>query len=171
MIALAFAPFLSATEKPAEVAPVADRAIAAPAPKIPGGFERIADQALQAMKLRADELKIKGVAVVAYSPGDSIVSWSSKMVVVGHLATEPTKPDDHGLNLLGIAYAKAAEMADTLKDSGSKVRPPKTGEYGWPGGVIIRGKTGILIAAFSGGPSEDDVKVSKAGLDILASAL
>jgi hypothetical protein len=62
-------------------------------------------------------------------------------------------------------------MADTLKDSGSKVRPPKTGEYGFQGGKVARGKTGILIASFSGGPSEDDVKVSQAGLDILASKL
>jgi len=38
---------------------------------------------------------------------------------------------------------QAAEMADTLKDSGSHVRPPKTGEYGWQGGVVTRGKTGF----------------------------
>ena len=171
MIALTFAPLLSATEKPADVVAGAEQSAVAPAKQIAGGFEAIADQALQAMKLRAEELKIKGVAVVAYSPGDSIQSWSSKMIVVGHLASEPSKPDDHGANLLGIAYTKAAEMADTLKDSGSKVRPPKTGEYGWPGGVILRGKTGVLIASFSGGPSEDDVKVAKVGLAILAGAL
>ena len=171
MLALAFTPPLTANEKPADVAAGADRSMVAQGPKIAGSFEVIADRALQAMKLRAEELKIKGVAVVAYSPGDSIQSWSSKMIVVGHLASEPSKPDDHGANLLGIAYTKAAEMADTLKDSGSKVRPPKTGEYGWPGGVILRGKTGVLIASFSGGPSEDDVKVAKVGLAILAGAL
>jgi len=26
-----------------------------------------------------------------------------------------------------------------------------TGEFGWSGGVIVRGKTGYWIAAFSGG--------------------
>ena len=171
ILALAFAPPLPAKEKTADVAASADQLKVAQDQKIAGGFEIVADQALQAMKQRAEELKIKGVAVVAYCPGDSVQSWSSKMIVVGHLSSEPTKPDDHGANLLGIAYTKAAEMADTLKDSGSKVRPPKTGEYGWPGGVIVRGKTGVLIAAFSGGPSEDDVKVARVGLAILAGTL
>jgi uncharacterized protein GlcG (DUF336 family) len=76
-----------------------------------------------------------------------------------------------GSNLLGIAYAKASEMADTLKDSGSQVRPPMTGEFGWTGGVILSGKSGHLIAAFSGGKSEDDVKVSHAGAEMLKSKL
>jgi hypothetical protein len=55
-------------------------------------------------------------------------------------------------------------MADTLKDSGSQVRPPMTGEFGWQGGVIAHGEAGYLIAAFSGGKSEDDLEVSRAGL-------
>jgi len=125
------------------------------------GFDAAA--ALQAMKARAEELKVGGVAVLAYFEGDKIQAWSSKMLVVGRLKDEPTATDK-GANLLGIAYAKAAEMADTLKDSGSKVRPPMTGEFGWEGGVIVRVKTGYLIAAFSGGKSEDDVAASRAGL-------
>jgi hypothetical protein len=133
-------------------------------------FDPLADQALLAMKQRAQELNIKGVALVAYAPGDTVQSWSSKMVVVGNLRT-PTTDKDKGSNLLGIAYAKAAEMADTLKDSGSGVRSPLTGENGWQGGVTARGKTGQLIAAFSGGASADDVKVSRAGLAILAAQL
>ena len=141
------------------------------ASKAAANFNDVADQALQAMKQRAEELHIKGVAVVAFSEGDTVQAWTSKMVVVGHLSGPPSKNDPNGTNLLGIAYTKASEMADTLKDSGSHVRPPKTGEYGWQGGVVTKGKTGILIAAFSGGPSEDDVKVSKAGLAILAGQL
>lgn len=125
-------------------------------------FDRVAADGLQAMRVRAEELKVGGVAVLAYFEGDTITSWSSKMLVVGRLKDEPT-PTDKGANLLGIAYAKAAEMADTLKDSGSKVRPPMTGEFGWEGGVIVRVKTGYVIAAFSGGKSEDDVAVSRAG--------
>lgn len=139
--------------------------------KVTVNFNDVADKALQAMKQRAEQLHIKGVAVVAYSEGETVQSWSSKMVVVGHLSSEPSKNDPNGANLLGIAYTKASEMADTLKNSGSHVRPPKTGEYGWQGGVVARGKTGLLIAAFSGGPSADDVKVSKAGLEILSSQL
>src|SRR5271170_3361507 len=132
-------------------------------PAAPVDFDATASSALAAMEKRAGELQISGVAVVAYSVGDNIASWSSKMLVVGHMTT-PAVQEKKGSNLLGIAYAKAAEMAATLKDSGSGVRPPLTGEFGWKGGVVAKGKTGTLIAAFSGGPSEDDVKVSKAGL-------
>jgi hypothetical protein len=133
-------------------------------------FDEVADEALRAMKQRAEELNIKGVAVVASSEGDRVQSWSSKMLVVGALKKGPSR-DDPGMNFLAIVYSKAAEMADTLQASGSGVRPPLKGEFGWPGGLITRGKTGYLIAAFSGGSSEDDVKVSQAGLDILAATL
>jgi hypothetical protein len=134
-------------------------------------FDATADQALLAMQKRAAELNVKGVAVVSSSEGDSVQSWSSKMVVVGNLKTAPSQNDPAGANLLAIAYSKAAEMADTLKASGSGVRPPIKGEFGWQGGVITKGKTGYLIAAFSGGSSADDVKISQAGLEILSRSL
>jgi hypothetical protein len=82
----------------------------------------------------------------------------------------PTEKNQ-GANLLAIAYSKAAEMAETLKDSGSAGRPPMTGETGWQGGLIKKGKSGYLIAAFGGGPSESDLKVSQAGLEVLAGKL
>ncbi len=122
------------------------------------------------MQKRAGELGIQGVAVIAYAKGSTVESWSSKMLVVGHLRVEPTATDK-GSNLLAIAYAKAAEMADTLKDSGSQVRPPLTGELGWTGGVIARSRNGYVIGAFSGGKSEDDVQVSHAGVDALQGKL
>ena len=62
------------------------------------------------MTQRADELRVKGVAVVAYIEGETVTSWSSKMAVVGSMKNVPTEKD-RGANLLGIAYAKAAEMA------------------------------------------------------------
>jgi hypothetical protein len=133
-------------------------------------FDGLADSALLAMRKRAEELSIGGVAVIAYFEGDRIKSWSSKMLVVGRMRDDPSA-NSKGANLLGIAYAKASEMADTLKDSGSNVRPPMTGEFGWNGGVIVRGKNGYLVAAFSGGKSEEDVKVSKAGVAQLATGL
>jgi hypothetical protein len=92
------------------------------------------------------------------------------MVVVGAMKNAPTEKD-RGVNLLAVAYSKAAEMADTLKDSGSAGRAPMTGETGWQGGLIRKGKAGYLIAAFSGGPSESDLKVSQAGLEVLAEKL
>jgi len=136
----------------------------------PPGFETIGDKALQAMQERAGALKVKGVAVVAFAGGDSVKAWSSKMLVVGNL-TSPPSQTSKGNNFLGIVYSKAAEMADTLRNSGSGIRPPYTGEFGWQGGVVAKGRTGILIAAFSGGRSEDDVKVAQAGLAILLESL
>ena len=139
---------------------------AASAPASAVKFDEAADTALAAMRKRAGELGIGGVAVVAWFEGERIQSWTSKMVVVGRYKDEPAQ-GNKGSNLLAIAYAKASEMADTLKNSGSGVRPPMTGEFGWTGGAIQRGKTGYWIAAFSGGKSEDDVQVSKAGLAVL----
>ena len=122
------------------------------------------------MKQRAEELKIKGVALVAFVPGDETTSWSSKMLVVGHLKID-SSTNNAGQNLLAIAYSKASEMADTFKPSGSGVRKPLKGEFGYQGGWIAEGKTGHIIAAFSGGRSEDDVQVSKTGVEVLAGSL
>jgi hypothetical protein len=131
-------------------------------------FEKLADKALLAMKRHAERIGIRGVAVVAACEGQRINSWSSKMLTVGGPITGQSDTDPNGANFLGIAYTKAAEMADTLKHSGSGVRPPKKGEYGWRGGLVKKVKGGFLFAAFSGGPSADDVKVSRAGLAVLA---
>lgn len=142
---------------------------AASAGKAPSAkkFDALANAALRAMKNRASALHVEGVAVVAYSPGERIEGWSSKMEVVGRMKD----PAGNGSNLLGIAYAKASEMADTLQNSGTSGRVPLIGEFGWQGGVVARGKTGYLIVAFSGGKSEDDVEISRAGLAVLQPAL
>lgn len=138
-----------------------------PEVKPPGPvFDTVADDALAAMTRRAEELKITGVAVVAFINGDTTRSWSSKMVVVGTM-TNPPAAANRGNNLLAIAYTKAAEMAETLKDSGHAGRPPMTGETGWEGGLIRKTVNGHVLAAFSGGPSADDLKASQAGLDVL----
>jgi hypothetical protein len=127
-------------------------------------FDRTADCALLAMEKRAHELGIQGVAVVAYFDGDSVRSWVSKMIVVGSGIEDQPAQNQRVSNLLAVAYSKAAEMADTLKNSGSHVRPPLTGEFGWNGGAIARGKHGYLVAAFSGGKGDQDFSVSTAGL-------
>lgn len=129
-------------------------------------FDAQADKALAIMKVQAQKMGVGGVALVAYFQGETIQSWSSKMIVVDRYKDVPTATDK-GSNLIGIAYAKASEMADTLKDSGNGVRPPMTGEFGWKGGVIGPGKSGYWIVAFSGGKSEDDVTISRAGLSDL----
>jgi hypothetical protein len=146
------------------------RAASEPKPINPKKFDALATSALDAMKKRAAELKVTGVAVVSFAEGDTIQGWSSKMAVVGRMKDVPTATEK-GNNLLGIAYAKAAEMAETLQDSGTARRPPMTGEFGWQGGVVAKVKTGYAIVAFSGGKSEDDVQVSRAGLEVLKAAL
>jgi hypothetical protein len=127
-------------------------------------FDRTADHALLAMEKRAHELGIQGVAVVAYFDGDSVRSWVSKMIVVGSGVEDQPAQNQKVSNLLAVAYSKASEMADTLKNSGSHVRPPLTGEFGWNGGAIARGKHGYLIAAFSGGKGDQDFSVSTTGI-------
>ena len=75
-----------------------------PAPKPGKNFDQVADLALLAMTKRAEDLKIKGVAVVAYVEGETTKSWSSKMVVVGETKNSPTE-ENRGANLLAIAYS------------------------------------------------------------------
>jgi len=134
-------------------------------------FDRTADHALLAMEKRAHELGIQGVAVVAYFDGDSVRSWVSKMIVAGNGIEDQPAQNQKASNLLAVAYSKASEMADTLKNSGSHVRPPLTGEFGWNGGAIARGKHGYLVAAFSGGKGDQDFSVSTAGIEEMKKGL
>ena len=141
-----------------------------PDAKVPDGFDAVADKALAAMQKRAEALNCKGVAVVSFSEGDAVQSWSSKMVAVGRLTSPPSTTSTNGENNLAIAYTKAAEMAVLLKDSGSH-RPLLKGENGWSGGVMSKAKTGLVFAAFSGASSSNDVKISQAGLEVLAAGM
>jgi hypothetical protein len=141
----------------------------APRPVNAKKLDALETQAIEAMKARAAALGIQGVAVVNYAPGDTVEAWTSKMAVVGRMI-DP-KASANGNNLLGIAYAKSAEMASTLLDSGTAKRPPMTGEFGWQGGVVAQVRSGHVIVSFSGGKSEDDVQVSKAGLEVMKNGL
>src|SRR5580692_3260023 len=84
----------------------------APKPVNAKKLDALEAQALEAMKQKAAELKITGVAVVNYAPGGTVQDWTSKMAVVGRMKDVPTATDK-GSNLLGVAYSKSAEMADT----------------------------------------------------------
>ena len=124
-------------------------------------FIQQADKSLDLITQAAQKISIKGVAIVAFIPeGETSASWISKMRVVGHLA-------DGKNNLLGIAYTKASEMADTHQDSGSGIRPVYSGELGYKGGLIKKVKSGYILAVFSGGSSDQDLEVAKIGLDWL----
>ena len=123
-------------------------------------FTKNADQALAMIQEAAEKISIKGVAIVGFIPGETTESWITKMKVVGQMTNQKD-------NMLGIAYSKASEMADTHKNSGSGVRAAYRGELGFQGGLIQKVNGGYVIAAFSGGPSEQDLVVAKIGLDWL----
>lgn len=121
-------------------------------------FLRRVDHCLALMEETAQKIGVKGVAVMVYLPGEETVSGVSKMKVVGEMTRK-------NLNFLAVANSKIAEMADTHKDSGSKLREPLIGETGWRGGLIEKVGTGYIMAAFSGGTEDEDIIVSKAGIE------
>jgi hypothetical protein len=119
------------------------------------------DECISIIEKEAQKISIQGVVMVAYIPGEKTESWTSKMKVVGKITNGK-------YNLLAIAYAKASEMAITLKDSGDESRKDIIGELGYRGGVIMKMDSGYLVAAFSGGTSQQDADVSKIGLEWLS---
>lgn len=123
-------------------------------------FIEHADKCLALIEQAAQKISIKGVAVIAFIPGDVTKSWISKMKVVGALT-------DGTANFLAIANSKAAEMADTYKNSGSGIREPMLGEFGYQGGIVKKVNSGYILAVFSGGTGEQDVEVANEGLDLL----
>src|SRR5690348_9143694 len=54
-------------------------------------FDGVARAALAAMKARANELHINGVAVVAFAPGERVEGWQSQMTVVGHMTDQKSE--------------------------------------------------------------------------------
>ncbi len=118
------------------------------------------DNCLALMEEAAREMSVKGVALIAYIPGDSTTKWVSKMSVVGALR-------NNSANYLAIAYSKAAEMADLYKDSGSKTRDPLHGEFGYQGGIIKKVESGYILAVFSGASGEQDAEIANVGVDSL----
>jgi hypothetical protein len=118
------------------------------------------DSSLALMEEAAREMSVKGVALIAFIPGDSTTKWVSKMSVVGALK-------NNSANYLAIAYSKAAEMADLYKDSGSKTREPLHGEFGYQGGIIKKVDSGYILAVFSGASGEQDTEISNVGVESL----
>ena len=125
-------------------------------------FYKHAEDCLIVMEQAALKMQVKGVAVVAFIPGDTTFTWTSKMKVVGAMTNESS-------NYLAVAYSKMGEMAETFKDSGSGVREPKKGEFGWQGGTIKKVKAGYILAAFSGASGQQDFDIASEGLDQLKS--
>ena len=126
--------------------------------------------ALAAMKAKADELKVQGVAVASFAAGETVEGWTSQMAVVGRM-TDPAATDGKGNNMLGIAYDKSAEMARTHVNSGTQPCKAMVAEFCWQGGAMEKVKGGWLIVAFSGATGEQDFAVSQAGLAAMKAGL
>ena len=67
----------------------------APKPMSAKKLDALEQTALTAMKAKADELKVTGVAVASFAPGDTVEAWTSKMAVVGRM-TDPAAADGRG---------------------------------------------------------------------------
>lgn len=125
-------------------------------------------QALEAMKKKAEEMNMKGVAVASFLDAEDTIDWIGEMKVVGH---PYSKGEDHGWNLVAIAWSKAGEVIATNANSGNPNIERMTGELGYVGGAYGEHKGCKLAFAFSGGTSEDDLLVSQYGIKVFSELL
>ena len=130
-------------------------------------FQVVAERMITLMESHARTLGVRGVIVVARMD-DAGFSWISQMKAVNAMKTIPENPAQEaypGYNFVGIAYSKAAEMADTKLNSGSKVRPAYQGEFGYQGGMIKKIPSGFILTVFSGATGEQDFEIAKVGME------
>ncbi len=131
-------------------------------------FQLESGKMITEMENHARKLGVKGVILVASMDGTGF-SWVSQMKAVDAIKVIPENPERGeypGYNFIGIAYSKAAEMADTKLNSGSNSRQSYQGEFGYRGGVIKKVPSGYILAVFSGGTSEQDLEIAKAGMNV-----
>ena len=129
-------------------------------------FQIKASKIIDAMEKQASKLQVKGVILVNRMDKNGH-SWESFMKAVDIIKKVPDNPEGHsypGYNYIGIAYSKAAEMADTKLNSGSEIRSPYQGEFGYPGGAIKKINSGYLLTVFSGATGEQDFEIAQAGI-------
>lgn len=122
------------------------------------------EKAAATMVVEAKKAEIQGAVVVAFVRNENGGEWDSVVRTVGNWIEPPKKEGGKGANLVAIAYAKAAEVMRTKKNSGASGAKPFVGENGWMGAGVKQYKDGYIIAAFSGGPSKVDLEVSMKGI-------
>jgi hypothetical protein len=130
-------------------------------------FHNVSGKMIIEMETHARKLGVKGVILVARMD-DTGFSWVSHMKAVDTIRVIPDNSEQHeypGYNFVGIAYSKAAEMADTKLNSGSKVRSAFQGEFGYPGGLIKKVQSGFILTVFSGASGEQDVEIATVGMN------
>ena len=118
--------------------------------------------ALEAMKAKAMEMGIEGVAAASVLNSSDTIDWIGEMKVVG-------KYLDHegGFNLVAVAWSKCAEVMATLADSGNPNHQVMTGELNYTGGAYDEHEGIKMAFAFSGATSEEDYVVAKHGIEKL----
>ncbi|MBR2233097.1 MAG: hypothetical protein IJ891_12150 [Prevotella sp.] len=123
--------------------------------------ERLA-LALEAMKAKAMEMGIEGVAAASVLNSSNTVDWIGEMKVVGKYL------DHEGcFNLVAVAWSKCAEVMATLADSGNHDHQVMTGELNYTGGAYDEHEGIKMAFAFSGATSEEDYVVAKHGIEKL----
>ena len=128
------------------------------------------DKSLVAMRGKSYEMGLKrGVAFLAFWPYTSPFPRVA-FAVDSEIQRDPNpdKEGDIGTNYFGIAMSKLAYMLATHTNSGSEVRPVKTGEVAYKGGLIVITEEGSeIFAGYSGGTEEQDVQIALMGISTL----
>jgi len=113
---------------------------------------------LERMSAKASEMNLRGTSAAGYFDANKTLISQAK---------DCGKMFENNFNSLAVAFSKIAEMCDTLKNSGSQVRPPYKGEFGWVGGAIKQVGAIYYVAAFSGAKGEEDLAIAEYGLAIV----
>ena len=116
--------------------------------------------ALEDMKAKAIEMGIEGVATASVLNSGDTVDWIGEMKVVGSYCNWKD-----GYNLVAVAWSKCGEVIATHADSGDPNHQTITGELGYAGGAYDEYEGCKLAFAFSGATSEEDLVVSKYGIE------
>ena len=118
----------------------------------------VLESILARMVTKSAAVKLSGVSAVAVLTADKKIHF---------VAANCGKMFSAECNYLALACSKIAEMADTLKESGSKVRPVAHGEFGYMGGALKAKGDLYYFAAFSGAKGEEDLEIARYGLKIV----
>lgn len=130
-------------------------------------LSRANEDALKAMRARAEELHLQGVSVVLVVDESDTRYQNPRIEVVGRFVDEASATRDWsetGANYWAIVMSKIAEMLETDKPSGTSDRPARKGEFGYRGGLPSKRNGLKILIAFSGGTEGEDLQVSQSGM-------
>jgi hypothetical protein len=135
--------------------------------------------AFKAMQAKADELTMKGVAMVAFLEDPSSIDWKMSTRIMGNL--QFAHGEDPGWNIIGMVGSKIAETMLTHAPSGHCPREGGLmhGEVGFAdaedplngeGAEFVDLGGAYCVCAFGGGSHENDYVVGCAGAEAVKKA-